>query len=175
MITRGKIEELWVGDKLLHIPSGTTCKFESYDTNADQVIVRFGGRIQKVEREELELLDELEEVEEIPELFRERERLDSTTSSHVEPQEFIDLHIEILRPETHSTIHVTRILNIQVEACERFVEQAFQYGLKRIVIIHGKGQGILEKEVERILSQYKEEISMILPINDGGAKEVWLK
>ncbi len=64
----------------------------------------------------------------------------------------IDLHIEELR---EYTTHLTNfeIVQIQMTACRAFVQDALAARLKKIVVIHGKGEGVLKSEIHQYLDR----------------------
>ena len=62
----------------------------------------------------------------------------------------IDLHINELIDNT-SGLSNTQILEIQKEKVESEMKSAIQAGIKKIVFIHGVGQGVLKQEVLKLL------------------------
>jgi dsDNA-specific endonuclease/ATPase MutS2 len=62
----------------------------------------------------------------------------------------VDLHINELidKPEGLSN---SEMLKIQKEKVESEMKQAIQTGVKKIVFIHGIGQGVLKQEVVNLL------------------------
>lgn len=68
----------------------------------------------------------------------------------------VDLHIQEL-VESASGLSNKDILDIQMERFEREMEEAIRDGTRRIVFIHGVGQGVLKNELRRELEKkYKK-------------------
>jgi len=91
----------------------------------------------------------------------------------------IDLHIEMLL-KSHSNMTNHEILMKQMESCRRFVSLAIQENWPRVVLIHGKGEGVLKSEVFSYLNKLKYENGYNLIFHEaqfseygyGGATEV---
>lgn len=91
----------------------------------------------------------------------------------------IDLHIEELRE--HCT-HLTNfeIVQIQMTACRAFVQESIELGRKKVVLIHGKGQGVLKSEIHQYLDRLSNNSGIQLEYHDapfsrygvGGATQV---
>ncbi|MBI3518349.1 MAG: Smr/MutS family protein [Bacteroidetes bacterium] len=62
----------------------------------------------------------------------------------------IDLHIEELI-DSHSGLTNAQILNIQRERFEREMEYCLSNGIKKLIVIHGVGNGKLKQEITAIL------------------------
>jgi hypothetical protein len=62
----------------------------------------------------------------------------------------VDLHIHELVDNAEG-LKNREIIEIQLEKVEREMRQAIQFRAKRIVFIHGVGQGVLKQEVARLL------------------------
>ena len=65
----------------------------------------------------------------------------------------VDLHIEEL-VDDHRGWSNAEILNYQLEKFEKVLNKAFQIGTKKIVVIHGRGDGVLRYEIRRKLRDY---------------------
>ena len=66
----------------------------------------------------------------------------------------IDIHIEnLLDNFYHMSNH--EIVNYQLDKCENIIHKAFKAKIHKLVIIHGKGQGVLRKEVHNLLYSFK--------------------
>ncbi len=100
-----------------------------------------------------------------------------TTPSFSIPE--IDLHIEELR-ERHSHLTNYEIVQIQMTACRMFVSNALNSKHKKIVIIHGKGEGVLKSEIHTYLDKLANDRLINLKYSDasfqrygnGGATEI---
>ena len=68
----------------------------------------------------------------------------------------IDLHIERL-VENHRNLSNYEIVQIQIRHCEFTIEKAIKNNVSRLVVIHGKGEGVLKEEVRQLLKKYKVE------------------
>jgi len=66
----------------------------------------------------------------------------------------IDLHIEELIEEV-SGLTNHEILSIQLERVEKELDKAIHGGAKKLVLIHGVGNGRLKMEIQKILKDYK--------------------
>lgn len=91
----------------------------------------------------------------------------------------IDLHIEeLVESHEHMTNH--EILTKQLTVCRSFIQNAIQKGSKRIVLIHGKGEGVLKSEIHLFLNKLRNFNGVSLEYHDaayhefgmGGATEV---
>lgn len=91
----------------------------------------------------------------------------------------IDLHFEALLND-HTLIDTHQILQKQLTACKDFIQKSMRKKLKRIVLIHGKGEGILKAEIHLYLNRLKSDFAIKLSYGDapyyeygvGGATEV---
>ena len=66
----------------------------------------------------------------------------------------IDLHIEELLDD-HSFMTNHEILTKQMNSCRQFIQRAITANMNRVVIIHGKGEGVLKSEIISYLSKLK--------------------
>jgi hypothetical protein len=93
----------------------------------------------------------------------------------------IDLHIEELL-EYSSGLTNHEIVQKQLTACRAFVQHAIKHKQKRIVLIHGKGAGVLKSEIRHYLNRLDNDGSVQIEYHDanfnrygnGGATEVIL-
>lgn len=91
----------------------------------------------------------------------------------------IDLHYESLT-ESLAVKSNFEILQKQLTACRSFVQKSLHKKLKRIVIIHGKGEGVLKSEIHLYLTRLSSDRGIKLDFHDapyheygmGGATEV---
>jgi len=91
----------------------------------------------------------------------------------------IDLHIEELL-ESHSNMTNHEILTKQMTVCRNFVQQAIEKSQKRIVLIHGKGEGVLKAEIHTFLHNLSAHHEVEIEYHDasyheygmGGATEI---
>ncbi len=86
----------------------------------------------------------------------------------------VDLHIhQLIDSEKGMTNY--DMLSLQVQTAKKELENAIQKKLKRIVFIHGIGEGILKKELHQMLEKYHVEISEASYNKYGqGATEVYI-
>lgn len=64
----------------------------------------------------------------------------------------LDLHIESLI-DSHKGMSNTEILNIQLKEMRSFFKKAQQKHIRKLVLIHGVGEGILKEEVRSFLAK----------------------
>lgn len=64
----------------------------------------------------------------------------------------IDLHIEELMDYTTHLANF-EIVQIQMTACRAFIQDALAARVNKIVVIHGKGQGVLKSEIHQYLDR----------------------
>lgn len=67
----------------------------------------------------------------------------------------VDLHIHELVENTKNMSNFD-MLNIQLDAAKRQIQFAKQKRIKRVILIHGVGQGVLKAELETILRRDEE-------------------
>ena len=72
------------------------------------------------------------------------------------PASEIDLHIEKLSDDDFSSLSNSEILRRQLAAFQDNLDRALASNLPEITFIHGTGNGILKKEIQKILSRSKE-------------------
>lgn len=65
----------------------------------------------------------------------------------------IDLHIEKL-VSNPGKIPKNEILTTQIKHCIRFLDDALKHNVDRVYIIHGKGDGVLRKRIEKLLDGF---------------------
>lgn len=91
----------------------------------------------------------------------------------------IDLHIDELIDHAH---HLTNyeIVQYQLKACEKFIAEAIRKRFKKVIIIHGKGEGVLKNEIRHFLSEKANREEFPIRFHDasyleygvGGATEI---
>jgi dsDNA-specific endonuclease/ATPase MutS2 len=77
----------------------------------------------------------------------------------------IDLHIEELMDYTTHLANF-EIVQIQMTACRAFVQNAIAANLKSIVVIHGKGEGVLKSEIHHYLDRLANNKGISLDYHD---------
>ncbi|HVD98353.1 MAG TPA: DUF2027 domain-containing protein [Cytophagaceae bacterium] len=70
------------------------------------------------------------------------------------PSKEIDLHIEKLTDQ-HSTMSNTAMLALQMNEFQKNLDNAIATAMDEIVFIHGVGNGVLKKEIHKVLSGHK--------------------
>ncbi len=98
----------------------------------------------------------------------------STTHNN---QEFfeIDLHIEELIDD-YKFLPPSEIMMIQMRYCRMFIDKAICLKIKKALIIHGKGEGVLRMEIHKYLERIENQQHIKLDfkeINNGGATEIY--
>ncbi|MRI63583.1 hypothetical protein EDM00_06205 [Ornithobacterium rhinotracheale] len=88
----------------------------------------------------------------MPEIKTEKEKVAKKTKKIRKPPLEIDLHYAQL--ENYDRLLAKNlILARQMNSLKKRVERAREHGYDRVVIIHGKGEGILETEVKKWLNE----------------------
>lgn len=68
------------------------------------------------------------------------------------PEHEVDLHIDKL-VEDHATMSNSAMLKLQLERFQDALDRAIAANMHEIVFIHGSGNGVLRKEIQKILSR----------------------
>ena len=71
-------------------------------------------------------------------------------------RDVIDLHVENLI-DSHQGMSNSQILNIQMTHFRRFLNQSINKQQRKIVVIHGVGEGVLRHEIRKELDVYYSE------------------
>lgn len=158
-------KEIWIGERLRIKSSGQIGTFEGIVT--DQIIkLKTAHQVIQIQLHQLELAEE--EITDNSIFFDQ----DTELKKKDKTQNSIDLHIEILAPNL-SNARPERILLQQLRSFEIFMQKAIHNKLPHLIIIHGKGEGILRTEIQLKLKQ-QFNAKIIQSINDDGATEVWM-
>ena len=103
-------------------------------------------------------------------------RLARIRNEHLDFKE-VDLHIEELI-DSHRGMSNTQILNVQMANFKRELNSAIRTKLKRLIVIHGVGEGVLKSQISKELyDNYPELIMQDASYKDYGygASEVILR
>ena len=87
----------------------------------------------------------------------------------------IDLHIDQLIDDYHFMDN-SEIMMVQMRYCRIFIERAIRLKVKKALLIHGKGEGVLRTEIHKYLDRLENNKHIKLDykiINQGGATEVY--
>jgi dsDNA-specific endonuclease/ATPase MutS2 len=159
-------KSLWIGDLVWVESLGDNAKWEGkWDVYTAQV--RYRGRFVEVPLKEIQ---PEREPEPLPTQSLPKKKTHTPFSLEDEPKS-IDLHIEVLEPRLQNE-RAEVILEFQLRACRKFIERAIERKRPKVTIIHGKGEGVLKLEVDHLLRDYPE-YNYAIPVNNGGASEVW--
>ncbi|MFO7702016.1 MAG: DNA mismatch repair protein MutS [Psychroflexus maritimus] len=66
----------------------------------------------------------------------------------------VDLHIEKLTDHWQNMSNF-EILNLQLDTAKHKIEFAFKRRIKRVVLIHGVGEGVLKNEIDTLLRRFE--------------------
>lgn len=72
------------------------------------------------------------------------------------PASEVDLHIEKITDDDFSSLSNSEILRRQIAVFEDNLERAMAANLPEITFIHGAGNGVLKKEIQKLLSRNKQ-------------------
>jgi dsDNA-specific endonuclease/ATPase MutS2 len=160
------IDDLWIGDFLLIKSKGLIGQFDGKDGKL--IVVNVDGEKMKVS------LSDVEPAED-PYLAAsdDSEKMVRVDSGFSFEGNKIDLHIEVLNQNMVDALP-ERIRDYQVAQCKVFLEYAKGKRYATIEIIHGKGSGLLKKEIHHLLKM-DSSIQFILEKNNGGSTEAWIK
>ena len=88
----------------------------------------------------------------------------------------LDLHLSAIE-KSEGSIAKGKELSTQLSHFERYLDRAIQLGIDRVIIIHGKGTGVLRKAIAERLKKHssvKDYKNGFLEKYDHGATEVFL-
>ena len=159
------ITSLWIGDLVTLISDGSTGTFEGM--NHAQVKIKVDGEIKLVHPKDLTPYippkeDESHDLEDI------EESADASTQP-TPPGRVVDLHLE--KWSSYQSSSGISALDFQLKKCDEFLDSAIKHRYNSIVIIHGKGAGVLKAHVRQLLTT-RQEIFQIQDTRNGGALEV---
>lgn len=164
------LDELWIGDQVLIKSLKQKAIFEGINDEG-LAKLKIATEYTFVEATDIELLSEDEIAKAEPTDIDEAPPQKKHITEKFEPR--IDLHIETLHPDPKS-LSPEMILPYQIKKCKEHVEKAIRLFAPSMVIIHGKGTGLLRQEVAHLLRNYKEVLHAV-PLSDGGALEVYMQ
>ena len=163
------IDELWIGDWVKVKSSGIHGQYHgnhqgivTIKTKDHQLVTVASADLEKTN-------DEVESIQDTYSIIT--HHTEEISSTEDDFGDTIDLHYEILilsYPHSNSSK-----LEYQLEICTRFIQSAIESKLLNIQIIHGRGQGILKNEVERLLKQYSE-ITIISSNPNLASVDAWM-
>lgn len=170
------LNELWVGDWVMILSSGTKGKFEGVTANGMAKIKTKNGYVSAVAND----LQETEaEIYQAPEIVSTSKTKIDTKKQGLDLQESLafnrefDLHIDRLTDYNPNNWPMGE-LDFQLYKCRSFLNEAIRLRVPRVVLIHGIGQGILKENIQHLLTEFVE-VNRTNDANDGGATEVWLE
>ena len=94
--------------------------------------------------------------------------------SREQPPLEVDLHIHHLTKSTKGMSN-HEMLTLQLDTAKRQLEFAIKKKIQRVIIIHGVGEGVLQKEIEFLLGRYNVSVQPASFQKYGfGATEVYI-
>lgn len=163
------LDDLWIGDYVRSKTSGQTGRYEG-EVSPGVAHVRVGSALLRCPATDLELAEppvndhslETEPDEDTP-----------SVQEMVHFERAIDLHIDHLNPTLQAQPPAT-ILRYQLDRCRAFLAQAVRHRASQVQIIHGKGKGVLRREVEMVLQDHPH-VGHYFAAHGGGAFDVLLR
>jgi dsDNA-specific endonuclease/ATPase MutS2 len=163
-------DELWIGDWLMIKSNGMKGQFNGLD---DQGNVIFKAK------DHNKILVSPADIEKIPDETEVSVEFSTISPKEKEPAtetaddfgDTLDLHYDEL-VQTFPHLSGSK-LEFQLDICTRYIKFALHARLPNIQIIHGRGQGILKSEVERLLKQY-HEITIISSNPNLASVDAWM-
>jgi len=160
-------DDLWIGDFLKLKKSGRIGKFDGFASN-NKIRIKLENKTILTTISNVEITEDQPNTSHnfIPRPATQKKKATSLEAS-------IDLHLETLAPSMLNT-RPERILDYQLDKAKQFIEASIDNKVRKIEIIHGKGEGVLKMEILHLLSNYKE-VQFTFDKNQGGCTEIWLK
>lgn len=163
-----KKDDLWIGDEVILLKSARRGIYVG-DSSDGKCRIKIGGKIILSPISNLELYKAPKKIKKIDLDSLEKKPKLRYQNYNTE----VDLHAEAISPDLIKE-PPQMILRMQLQVCKKHLDDAIAVGAKIVTIIHGIGKGELKKEVEFLISQYKE-VQMTTPKHNGGATEVWFR
>lgn len=162
------LDELWIGDKVRSVKDGRIGSYLGKSINGTAKI-KYGKEVITMHPSELELVKEEDETSfDMLDWLEEPHGVPAQKSKNTTFSAEIDLHFNDAK---RGALTPQQVLDHQLESCKKHIETAISRKMNRIVIIHGKGEGILRHLVHQLLENYRE-VQWKMIINQGGATEV---
>lgn len=161
------LDELWIGERIRLIKNGQSGRFEGITADG-KARISIDGHIMVTEAHNLEL--EKEDAEENPiDLWLNQSHVPKAKPAAAKLfSKEVDLHFD---ETTSRAITSDQVLDWQLKRCRKHIETAIDKKVTNIIIIHGKGEGVLRNLVHQMLDSYSE-VQWKMLINQGGATEV---
>ncbi len=86
---------------------------------------------------------------------KQKEKANTKKIKLIENERVVDLHFTQLVDFTRG-FSVQQMLQIQLKEAKKAIENARHQGIEKLILIHGKGKGKLEKEVYNLLEKEKD-------------------
>ncbi|HQU52004.1 MAG TPA: Smr/MutS family protein [Saprospiraceae bacterium] len=164
------LKKLWVGD-LVWIKSLQQQGTYRGLHHTNKAIVLIGDTLIMVAGTDLELLPEEVDDGTDPFLLELQKEIPKEHPEWMNFSRSLDLHLEAINPGLEHA-SPSRALTFQIEQAKKYLERAIKLKIPSVVIIHGKGTGVLKMELEHLLGAYSA-IRHFHSINEGGALEIW--
>lgn len=113
-------------------------------------ILKKNGYLLQIDREENEKID-TQKIEE--QLWKQQTTTQTAENKLQKPTPEVDLHIESLVKE-YKNFSKEDILQYQLQAFEKALDNAIATGMEEIIFIHGVGSGTLKYEIQKHLSKH---------------------
>jgi len=165
------VDDLWIGDRLLVKSINETGKFEGITANGNLIIQLNIGTVEVTQNDVTLAPDESKPT---TVYFAEDDDKKNNPVKKTPFKNKLDLHFESLMAN-QSKSNFKNILSHQIAECRKFIQQAIKRKEAFVTIIHGKGEGILKKEIEKLLVEYEDSIFTQKTENQGGAITVYFK
>lgn len=167
------LKDLWTGEKLMIKSTGRIGTFEGVNQEG-KARIKSDGKIYLATAQNIEIIPEKEVFPNIHDFLNQEseKKIDNPKSLKITFNHTLDLHIDKLAPHMENEPS-GRIMEFQLEKTKVFVRDAIDRNFPHITIIHGKGQGVLKREIEHLLKDF-HQIKLTFSKNGGGAVEVWL-
>lgn len=167
------LNDYWIGDHVRVVSKDLIGRYAGEDASG-KALVNYNNEIIIVNADDLELYVEPEPVIELLDIDLEPVKGIQPLQKQKLISHVIDLHYNVLAPERYQGNPHENILEFQIQKCKEFIEFSLQRRVGYIQIIHGKGQGILKAEVEKLLRSF-DQVRFSHNTPDGGGLEVFLK
>lgn len=170
-MTENDLKNLWIGDKVMLIKSKRVGNFEGIEKSG-KVRVRIGSSFVVTNASNLEIykevIDPFQDLDlDVSEpLLKPKKKAEGTFSRE------LDLHIEKLNPALIKATNA-EIVIFQLKTFKEFIDYAYEKKWSSVLVIHGKGKGVLRKEIHE-LAKADRRIRFMFEKNNGGATEMLL-